>query len=187
MKPTLNRRDFLRNLVLLGISGLAVGTLLPKIMKKKESGLLWQINPDKCIQCGRCATDCVLEQSAVKAFHSFPICGYCRLCGGYFQPDAPRLDTGAENQLCPTGALKRKFIEEPYYEYSIDERLCIACGRCAKGCTDFGNGSLYLQVRQDLCLKCNECSIAKVCPSGAFVRVSSESPYLIKGRDEQKS
>ena len=32
-------------------------------------------------------------------------------CGGYLKPDAVNLNTAAENQLCPTAALKRKFIE----------------------------------------------------------------------------
>ena len=84
------------------------------------------------------------------------------------------LDTGAENQLCPTGAITRKYIEKQsgvrYFEYTIDERLCIACGKCVVGCR-LMNGSLYLQVRHDRCLNCNECSIAVACPAQAFRRV----------------
>lgn len=150
------------------------------------SGLVWQIDPDKCTQCGRCATHCVLTPSAVKCFHSYSICGYCDLCGGYLRPDAKGRNTGAENQLCPTAALKRKFIENPYYQYTVDEKLCIGCGKCVKGCDMFGNGSLYLQVKHDLCVNCNECAIARACPSDAFRRVPVSDPYLLKSNQERR-
>jgi electron transport complex protein RnfB len=42
------------------------------------------------------------------------------------------------------------------------------------------NGSLYLQVLHDRCVNCNECAIAKVCPTQAFVRLPAERPYLLK-------
>ncbi len=150
------------------------------------SGFVWQIDPDKCTQCGRCATHCVLTPSAVKCFHSYSICGYCDLCGGYLRPDAKGRNTGAENQLCPTAALKRKFIENPYYQYTVDEKLCIGCGKCVKGCEMFGNGSLYLQVKHDLCVNCNECAIACACPSDAFRRVPASDPYLLKSSQEKR-
>ena len=141
---------------------------------------VWQIDPSKCIQCGNCATECVLAVSAVKCVHLYSACGYCDLCGAYFQPGTKELTTGAENQLCPTGAIRRTYIEEPYYEYNIDENLCIGCAECVKGCDAFGNGSLVLQVRHDRCLNCNECNIAKSCPAQAFRRVPSSSPSLIE-------
>ena len=93
---------------------------------------------------------------------------------------AKEINTGAENELCPTGAIKRTFIEDPYYEYTIDESLCNGCGKCVKGCNAFGNGSLFLQVRHDRCVNCNECSIGVACPSGAYKRVSVDEPYLLK-------
>ncbi len=93
------------------------------------------------------------------------------------------INTGAENQHCPTGAIKRAFVEDPYYEYTIDEELCIGCAVCVKGCAAFGNGSLFLQVRHDRCLNCNECSIAKGCPSQAYTRVPASQPYLLKNRE----
>jgi electron transport complex protein RnfB len=129
-------------------------------------------------------THCVLNPSAVKCVHAFDMCGYCELCFGFFQPEATALNEGAENQLCPVGAIQRRFVEEPYYEYTIDESLCIACGRCVKGCNTFGNGSLFLQVRHDRCLNCNECSIARVCPADAYRRVPADRPYLFKGRTD---
>jgi electron transport complex protein RnfB len=145
---------------------------------------LWQLDPNRCIACGNCATYCVLDESAVKCVHSYPMCGYCELCTGFFEPDPRNLDAGAENQLCPTGAIIREFVEDPYYEYHVDERLCIGCGKCVKGCTTFGNGSLYLQVIHDRCKNCNECAIAVACPSDAFRRVPAERPYLLKNQQE---
>jgi electron transport complex protein RnfB len=110
------------------------------------------------------------------------MCGYCDLCTGYFRPEPPSLNSGAENQLCPTGAIKRTFVEDPYFEYTIDERLCIGCGKCVKGCNAFGNGSLFLQVHHDRCQHCNECAIAVACPSQAYCRVPADQPYLLKNK-----
>ncbi|MDR2970911.1 MAG: ferredoxin, partial [Bacteroidales bacterium] len=108
------------------------------------------------------------------------VCGYCDLCGGYYRTNAKELNTAAENLVCPTGAIQRKFVEEPYFEYSINEDLCNGCGKCAKGCNSFGNGSLYLQIKQDLCKNCNECQIAKACPAGAIKRVPVSKAYNLK-------
>ncbi len=141
---------------------------------------VWQLDPAKCIQCGRCATNCVLQDSAVKCVHHFEMCGYCKLCFGFFQPGSQVLTSAAENQICPTGAICRKYLEEPYYEYTIDESLCVGCGRCVKTCAAFGNGSLILQVRHDRCVNCNDCSIARECPADAFRRFPAETPYLLK-------
>ena len=148
---------------------------------------VWQLDPSKCIQCGRCATECVMTPSAVKCTHVYAMCGYCDLCGGYLKPDTKTISTAAENQLCPTNAIKRKFIEEPFFEYEIVEALCIGCGKCVKGCGAFGNGSLQLQVRHDRCVNCNQCSIARNCPAGAFSRVPASKPYLLKGIEQDSS
>ncbi|MCG8697439.1 MAG: ferredoxin, partial [Bacteroidales bacterium] len=164
----LNRRKFIDTTMRIGAGALIVGTGVWAVTGASDEKMVWQIDPFKCTQCGRCATDCVLNTSAVKCIHAFDLCGYCDLCGGYLKPDANALDTGAENQLCPTAAITRKFIEEPYFEYEIIEDLCIGCGKCVKGCTSFGNGSLHLQIRHDLCDNCNICAIARVCPSDAI-------------------
>jgi len=142
---------------------------------------LWQLDPQKCVQCGQCATHCVLTLSAVRCFHAHALCGYCKLCFGYFEPGAAALNTAAENQLCPTGAIRRGFVEDPFYEYTIDQGACVGCGKCVRGCNMFGNGSLYLQVRHDLCLNCNECAIARACPADAYRRVPAAQPYLPNG------
>ncbi len=151
----------------------AAGCRLPQV---------WQIDPNVCVACGRCQTNCVLDLSAVKAVNCFALCGYCDKCTGYFPENDDVLETGAEHQLCPTGAITRTYIEsrgvERYFEYTIDEQLCIACGRCVLGCR-LQNGSLFLQVRHDRCLNCNECSIAVHCPVQAFRRVPAAAPQLL--------
>ena len=182
-----NRRDFIRSgarlslaLALGGIGGLALS-------KSTREKWVWQIDPFKCTQCGRCATECVLKPSAVKCIHAYNLCGYCDLCGGYLKPGAVARATGAESQLCPTSAIRRKYIEEPYFEYVIDEKLCIGCAKCVKGCTSFGNGSLHLQIVHSICVNCNECSIARLCPSDAITRVKSSNAYQVKGSFTKKS
>jgi electron transport complex protein RnfB len=179
-EKNLTRRQFLRDgarmAAMTGVGGL-VGVLAGRSMAQDT---VWQIDPAKCLRCNQCATACVLQQSAVKCVHNFALCGYCRLCTGYFVPEPNELNTAAENQTCPTAAIQRTFIEDPYYEYVIDERLCIGCAKCVEGCNRFGNGSLFLQVRHDRCLNCNECAIARVCPGDAFRRVPAEQPYKLK-------
>lgn len=175
-----SRREFVRKAgkVLVAAPLLIVPAALVK--KTYGSNHVWQIDPLKCTYCGQCKTNCVMTPSASKCFHFFQMCGYCDLCGGYLRQGTKTISTAAEDQMCPVGAIKRRFIEEPYFEYTIDEDLCDACGKCIKGCADFGNGSLYLQIRQDLCLNCNECSIARTCPSDAVVRIPAEVGYLTK-------
>ncbi len=176
-----SRREFIQGgvrlslaLALGGIGGLAAARMTGEKW-------VWQIDPFTCTQCGRCATDCVLTPSAVKCVHAYDLCGYCDLCGGYFKPGSNALTTGGENQLCPTSAITRKFIEEPYFEYIINEELCIGCAKCVKGCTSFGNGSLHLQIMHNLCVNCNQCAIARVCPSNAIRRVKVSEAYQVKG------
>lgn len=148
--------------------------------KTGEADVYWQIDPHKCTQCGRCETHCVLPVSAVKCIHANKVCGYCDLCGGYYRPNVKELNTAAENLMCPTGAIERKYVEDPYFEYTINETLCNGCGKCVKGCSSFGNGSLYLQIKRDLCKDCNECKIATVCPTNAITSVSSDFAYKLK-------
>ncbi len=175
-----NRRQFLRDgarVAAMTGFGALIGTLGGRSAARTT---VWQIDPAKCLRCDNCATSCVLPQSAVKCVQMYPICGYCNLCTGYFVPRPNGLNTGAENQVCPTAAIKRKYIEDPYYEYTIDEELCIGCAKCVEGCTRYGNGSFFLQIRHDRCVNCNECSIAKVCPGDAFRRVPADHPYVLK-------
>ena len=172
-------RDAFRGVCLAGLGGVAAFLL----NRTRKTNTVWQIDPHKCVACTNCSKYCVLEKSAVRCVHAFSICGYCRICFGFFGPEPFDITEGAENQLCPTGAIKRTFVEDPYYQYTIDESLCIGCGKCVKGCNTFGNGSLFMQVRHNLCLNCNECTIASACPSGAFKRVPADKPYLLKTVD----
>jgi len=175
-----SRRDFVKAAGMIIVASPLIA--LPILLAKKTSvkGYVWQIDPYKCTTCGQCKTNCVLTPSASKSTHAFKMCGYCDLCGGFLRQGVKTISTGAENQLCPTGAIKRRFIEEPYFEYTINEKLCDGCAKCVKGCGDFGNGSLYMQIRHDICVNCNECSIARTCPSNAVIRVPADQPYIRK-------
>jgi Na+-translocating ferredoxin:NAD+ oxidoreductase subunit B len=185
VKKNINRREFLNTGVRLGIVvGLAgIGFALAK--RSFTGKMVWQLDPSKCVQCGRCATSCVLTPSAVKCVHVSEMCGYCDLCGGYLRPETKEINTSAEDQLCPVSAIKRKFVEEPFFEYSINEELCIGCGKCVKGCGAFGNGSLQLQIRHNICENCNQCAIARECPAEAFSRVPAGSPYMLNGFEKK--
>lgn len=183
-KKKINRRDFLNTGIRVGI-GAGLGALAIGLSTRSVDGkTIWQLDPAKCIQCGKCATNCVLQVSAVKCVHVTDMCGYCDLCSGYLKQGAKELNTAAENRLCPTDAIVRTFVEEPYFEYRIVEELCIGCGKCVLNCGAFGNGSLQLQINQKLCVNCNQCSIARACPSQAFSRVDTQTPYKLQGFEE---
>ena len=178
----LSRRRLLGG-VLRGLGLAGVGAVTASAMLGKEASAsmtLWQIDPDKCTQCGDCATACVLTPSAVKCVHTYAMCGYCKICTGFFEAQPSARNTAAENQLCPLGAIRRTYVEDPYYEYKIDEELCVGCGKCVAGCGQYGNGSLYLQILHDRCRHCNECAIARACPAEAIRRVDMGAPYLLK-------
>jgi len=86
-KNDITRRHLLRDGLwggcLAGLGGLA-GFLVGKL---KKTNTVWQIDPYTCIACGNCATYCVLEESAVKCVHAFAVCGYCKICFGFFGPE----------------------------------------------------------------------------------------------------
>jgi len=96
------RREFLSQ----GIRAaglLAVGGTLGSLAAGEAGGdYVWQIDPDKCIQCGRCATACVLNPSAVKCVREYALCGYCDLCFGFFEDQRACDDEGGCDQtvLC---------------------------------------------------------------------------------------
>lgn len=175
-------RDGLRLAGVFGILGTG-GYLVAR--QSSTDRYVWQIDPYLCTLCGRCATTCVLDESAVRCVHSYVMCGFCNRCMGFFDQKAAEFNSAAENQVCPTGAITRRWVqEEDYFEYIVNEDLCIGCGKCAVGCNAFGNGSLYLQIRQDRCKNCNHCAIADACPSQAIVRTPSDKPYLYKHLSE---
>lgn len=186
-----SRRDFLRSTTrgLAGVGLGVTGTVLAVQHQDAPGRMVWQIDPSKCVACGNCETHCVLQPSAVKCLHTHAMCGRCSFCFGYYDLRGGAMaHAGGEYQLCPTHAIQRSYLGGPYFEYVIDESACIGCGLCVKGCTGSGNGSLHLQVRHPMrgehrdvadgtCVNCNECSIARACPSQAFVRVPADDPY----------
>jgi len=175
-----SRRDFVRvaGKIIVAAPLLIIPAAL--VRKTNVSEYVWQIDPLKCTQCGQCKTNCVMTPSAVKCVHAYKMCGYCDLCGGYLRQGVKTISTAAENQICPTSAITRTFIEEPYFQYIIDQNLCDGCAKCVKGCGDFGNGSLSLQIIQDRCLNCNECSIARTCAAYAISRIPVTVAYIEK-------
>jgi len=178
----MERRELLkrtcRGAATLGLLGLGAYLAFKKPLTSDAA--VWQIDPDKCIGCGGCSYRCVSTISAVKCFHNYKMCGYCDLCTGFFDPQPLARNTGAENQLCPVGAIARREVEFPYFEYKIDRDLCIGCGKCVDGCFSLGNGSLFLQIDQELCKQCNQCAIALHCPAQAISRIPADTRYMLK-------
>ena len=78
--------------------GVAAGALATR---STGAAWVWQIDPAKCLHCGNCATQCVLEQSAVKCVHAYAVCGYCQLCTGFFAPEPERADDGGGEPALP--------------------------------------------------------------------------------------
>ncbi len=151
----------------------------------RRENTVWQIDPSKCTKCEKCSTHCVVAPSAVKCVQSYPICGYCRYCFGYFHPEYDELTSAAENQVCPTDAIERVFVEDPYWEYNIEMDKCIGCAKCVDLCEVYGNASFYLQVNHEICVNCNNCSIAMECPSDAWDRLPADQPYRLKHEPRQ--
>ena len=120
-KPNTNADDTTTRRGLLWKGGMAAGLAavggvsVAAAMRGRRDGYVWQIDPEICIQCQNCATECVLEPSAVKCVHNQALCGYCDLCFGYFAPgfeaETGTERPGAESQLCPTGAIHRRWVE----------------------------------------------------------------------------
>ncbi|HEY0865841.1 MAG TPA: 4Fe-4S binding protein, partial [Fimbriimonas sp.] len=122
-----SRREFLvEGVRLAGLAGTSF--LLGGLATRSQAATtVWQIDPEKCTQCGLCATSCVIEPSAVKCVHAYAHCGYCQLCFGLFRDKRTGDTTTAENARCPTDAISRTFVEDPYHQISVDENACIGC------------------------------------------------------------
>lgn len=186
-KPT--RRDVLghavRGATLIGLGGVAV-----YLGRKSSAEGAWQLDVGKCVNsrlgaigidvCDKCATTCVLALSAVRAVNDHAKCGRCYICPAYFDIKSAVDQHGLPSQkLCPRDAIIRTPIGEVdpsdpannYYEYTIDEQKCNGCGICVMGCKEpAGLSSIRLDVRQNLCVDCNRCSIAIACPDKAYER-----------------
>jgi len=181
------RREFLGNFVrgatLVGLCGSGVF-----LAKKTADVYAWQLDPTKCVNsrlgatgvdvCELCASECVVNLSAVRAVNEYSKCGRCYICPAYFDITSAVDEEGLPSQkLCPRDAIERKAIgwvdpADPannFYEYIIDEVKCNGCGRCVMGCKEpAGLGSIKLEVRYQLCVDCNRCAIAIACPDEAY-------------------
>lgn len=186
-QPT--RRDVLghavRGTALIGLGGAAA-----HLLRKADAEGAWLLDMDKCVNsrlgalgvdvCELCATSCVVGLSAVRAVNEYSKCGRCYICPAYFDVKSAVDEEGLPSQkLCPRDAIERKPIgyidpEDPannFYEYIIDEAKCNGCGRCTMACKEpAGLSSIRLEVRNNLCLDCNRCSIAIACPDEAYER-----------------
>ncbi len=186
-EPT--RRDVLghavRGAALLGLGGVAT-----YLLTKGGPEGAWQLDVHKCVNsrlgavgvpvCDKCATECVLALSAVRAVNDHARCGRCYICPAYFEITSAIGPDGLPSQkLCPRDAIRRTPIgdvdpHDPannFYEYVIDESRCNGCGKCVMACKEpAGLSSIRLEVRHNLCVDCNRCSIAQACPDNAYDR-----------------
>lgn len=184
MKPEPTRRQFL---LWLGraLGTTAMGLVAVRVLKggNPDAEFIqpphrygWQINPEKCTFCNLCTTACVRLPSAVKAVNDQKKCSNCVACYGHVRDlkTPSRLIATTDMLVCPVDALKRTHLfggMDGAYLYTIDADRCNGCGQCALQCNHHGSKSLFLVIRPDLCLGCNECGIARVCPSKAVERV----------------
>lgn len=203
-KPS-TRRQFLKGCARYCGAAAVAGAAGGLVWKRAEADKVWQIDPDVCEICrdnldrdgwAKCATECVLKRSAVRAVNDYSICGYCLICPAYHDVNSDPDDFGVPTgKVCPQDAIIRKPVgmvdpmdpANNFFEYSIDETKCNGCGICVENCKPpMGNASLRLEVRHNLCLDCNECSIAQACPYEAFARkpVAGESGGYFKPKDQ---
>ncbi|VGO14476.1 hypothetical protein PDESU_03038 [Pontiella desulfatans] len=140
----------------------------------------WQIIPGKCRHCGICETACVRKPSAVKALNDPKKCSNCVVCYGHITDthiDSNKIDSEGD-RVCPVNAVTRINFSggaDGMFLYAQDPKRCIGCGKCVKRCNHHGTESMFLAIRPDLCLGCNECAIALACPHDAIERIPRET------------
>ncbi len=182
-KKNWNRRSFLRKAgqatcaaALGGIAYRVLGGHANEETAGPKSRWVWQIDPQKCTNCGECEFLCVRKPSAVKAVNDQKKCSYCVVCYGHISDKSIASDKIMSEgiRICEYDAVTRKNYsggKDGYFIYDIDHDLCTGCGKCAKACNDKGTQSMFLIIRPDLCLNCNSCNIALKCPDNAIERL----------------
>jgi len=139
----------------------------------------WQIDPEKCRYCGICETACVRKPSAAKALNDQKKCSNCVVCYGHITDlriASDKVDSDGE-RICPRDAVLRKNFSggiNGMFLYSHNHADCIGCAKCVEACNVHGPKSMFMVVRPDLCLGCNECAIAVACPHEAVERIPRE-------------
>jgi electron transport complex protein RnfB len=193
-KKDVSRRDFMRlggrlaaGGVLGGIAWRALAGTDPEFeLEQPGVRYAWQIDPEKCSFCGKCASACVRQPSAVKAVNDQKKCSYCVICYGHIsnkEIDSVKVETDG-HKVCPVDAVRRHNYSggpDGYFTYTIDHERCIGCGECAHACNGHGSKSLFLIIRPDLCLGCNQCQIALECPENAITRLPQEPADNFRG------
>jgi electron transport complex protein RnfB len=143
------------------------------VFSQPKGPYVWRINLDKCTSCGLCETACVRQPSAVKAVNDQKKCSYCVACYGHLADltVSSELIQSKGTRVCPYDAVIRQEYsggKDGYHLYTIDDAKCTACGKCTKRCNELGTKSMFLIIRPDLCLGCNRCAIAAICPVDAL-------------------
>ena len=161
-----------------GAALVGIGGMTAFLANKAQGTYAWQIDAGKCINsqlgalgidvCEACATDCVLPLSAVRAVNEYSQCGRCYICPAYYDiTSAVDADGLPSEKLCPRDAIERK----PIGWIDPDDPADNFYGRCVMACKEpAGLGSIRLEVRHNVCLDCNRCSISTVCPEEAYLR-----------------
>lgn len=140
----------------------------------------WQINPDKCRFCGKCAYACVRRPAAVKALNDQKKCSNCVVCYAHItdrQISSARVQQYG-TRVCPHNAVRRQNFSgglDGVFTYTIDQSRCVGCAKCVAECNHSGSSSMFLAIRPDLCLGCNQCACAEKCPYDAIERVPLSS------------
>ena len=174
-KGEVTRRGFLRDAVE-GAGKLLLGAVSLSWLEGcvngsgqvKGAGPLHEISFKECAACGLCAGACARKPlPAVQAYNDLKKCGYCVRCSAYFV-EPTNSSEAIENLVCKHGAFRRKKISEFRYKYTVDTRKCVGCGSCVKVCKTNGQKSISLRVNKKTCLRCDVCTAAGQCGSGAF-------------------
>ena len=175
-----SRRDFLRNvgraLTVCAVGGLGYRLLGSSDSNAPKTRYAWQINEQTCTSCGACETACVRTPSAVKAVNDQQKCSFCVVCYGHIEDKSISSDKiMTEGKfICPRNAVTRTNYSggnDGTFIYDVDHKKCVGCGQCTKACNEHGSKSMFLIIRPDLCLGCNQCAIASACPSKSIDRL----------------